>query len=198
MDRKKIIIAFTGLDGKSTPGVITLPNACAGVLLDEESVSWEDGMDDEKQRGITLSREDNKPTSFTISCDISISDKIKLLQKAAQAFGRTLNDLKQAIERLQMYESFNSDIKDALSKLKCEYDDLATQDCADLNFDISERKRDQKKCYEFHNAIYGSKFRQAKHSSKQAHTALKQNTRRIRNNGMIKHRIQNYNKPVTM
>lgn len=59
-------------------------------------------------------------------------------------------------------------------------------------------RRYQKQYPEFHNAIYGSKFRQAKHSSKQAHTALKQNTRRIRNNGMIKHRIQNYNKPVTM
>lgn len=62
----------------------------------------------------------------------------------------------------------------------------------------SMRKLDQKQCFEFHNTIYGNKFRQAKHSSKQIHCVLKQNTRRTRNNGMIKNRIHNYNKPATL
>lgn len=78
--------------------------------------------------------------------------------------------------------------------------------CYDYNNSVTDEykqeqliSRQRQQSYSaFHNAIYGSKFRQAKHSSKQIHCALKQNNRRTRNNGMIKNRIRNYNKPATL
>lgn len=200
MDGKKIIILAGGHSPGEylSSGAITIPEGCTGVLVNEKSVSWNDTMDDEKQRGIILSRNNDELTILTLSCDIDISDKIHLLQKAAQTFGCTLNNLLQAIERMQLFENIKFQIRDSLSKLESEYIDIAKQAYIDSNFDISERKLDQKQCFEFHNTIYGNKFRQAKHTSKHTHVALKQNTRRIRNNGMIKNRIHNYNKPATM
>jgi len=153
-----------------------------------------DIIDCEVERGISLSRMPCKKGSYSLSLTME-SNQIGCLQKVLEMFNCTLADPKLAIDKIK---SFGLTLNSDLESLRLVNSAMAYEDSPLNKFATLERKHLQKQYATFHNAIYGNKFREAKHASKQTHAEVKQNTRRTRCNGMIKNRIHNYNKPATM